>query len=258
MQLKLQRSQRFGGVLGKTPIFCLDVRADYSPEERHNIGRYRIGGEIIYSSQAAQRHFERMGAQLERTQQGSTGERMAGLARGAFSLALAKMSLNISIDSLGKGHHIECKDLAELIEAEETVRTACKNVTQYLDIAASFDGSETVIEYDRGEERVHIARGVAPLLARLQRPQAPAVAEVVSVAPVEAPSAWQAEHEYDLQLPHAELGNIGDLAQDGWQSFEQWTKRQFEARGWPYDRYLFLIALGGTGLVVLAALDRLL
>ncbi|HEY2032897.1 MAG TPA: hypothetical protein VGH02_04355 [Rhizomicrobium sp.] len=46
MQLKLQRSQR-RGMTGKV-LFCLDIRADYSPEERTNINRYAIGGEVIY------------------------------------------------------------------------------------------------------------------------------------------------------------------------------------------------------------------
>lgn len=144
MQLKIQRSQRAGGIVSNTVIFCLDVRADYSPEEQDNVRKYRLGSQVIYNSQAARRHLDHAGAQLDRTKSGSVGERMSGLARGVFSTALAKMSLNISIASLGRGHHIECKDLEELLEAEETVRTACKNVTRYLEAATTFDGSETV------------------------------------------------------------------------------------------------------------------
>ncbi len=86
------------------------------------------------------------------------------MARGALSLAMAKMSLNISIDSLGRGHHIECKDLEELLEAEDTVRTSSKNVTRYFDVAATFDGGETVIEYEKGEEKVHVTQAAPPLL----------------------------------------------------------------------------------------------
>lgn len=165
MQLKLQRSQRAGGITGATVYFCLDVRADYTAEEQDNIRKYRLGGEVIYSSQAAKRHIENASGQLDRTQSGGTRERAAGLARGAFSMAMAKMSLNITIASLGKGQHIECKDLTELMEAEQTVREACKSVTGYLDTAATFDGSEVVIEYIGGEERVHITQGAPPLLS---------------------------------------------------------------------------------------------
>jgi hypothetical protein len=91
-------------------------------------------------------------------------EQYAGLARGAFSLVMARLALNISIASLGRGHHIECKDLHELLEAEDTVREACKNVTRYLEVADTFNGSELVVEYDKGEERVHITQAETPLI----------------------------------------------------------------------------------------------
>lgn len=164
MQLKIQRSQRTGGVLSNTVFFCLDVRADYSPEEQSNIAKYKLGGQVIYNSQAARKHLDRADAHLDRVDSDSLKEKAAGLARGAFSMAMAKMSLNISIDSLSRGQHIECKDLEELLEAEETVRSACKNVTRYLEAAATFDGSETVIEYNKGEEMVHVTQGAPPLL----------------------------------------------------------------------------------------------
>jgi hypothetical protein len=164
MQLKIQRSQRTGGVLANTVFFCLDVRADYSPEEQGNIAKYKLGGQVIYNSQAARKHLDKAGAHLDRVDSNSMKEKAAGLARGAFSIAMAKMSLNISIASLGRGQHIECKDLEELLDAKETVRNACKNVTRYLDVAATFDGSETVIEYNKGEEMVHITQGAPPLL----------------------------------------------------------------------------------------------
>lgn len=164
MQLKIQRSQRAGGVMGGTVLFCLDVRADYSPEEQGNIGKYKLGSQVIYNSQAARRHLDNAGTHLDRVDNDSMKEKAAGLARGALSMAMAKMSLNISIASLGRGQHIECKDLGELLEAEETVRTACKDLTRYLEAAASFDGSETVIEYVKGEEVVHITQSAPPLL----------------------------------------------------------------------------------------------
>jgi hypothetical protein len=164
MQLKIQRSQRAGGITGGTVLFCLDVRADYSPEERENISKYKLGGQVIYSSQAARKHAENANAHLDRVDDPRLGQKLIGLGRGMASAALAKMSLNISIDSLGRGHHVECKDLEELLEAEDTVRTSCKNVTRYLDVAATFNGSETMIEYVKGEEIVHITPSAPPLL----------------------------------------------------------------------------------------------
>jgi len=152
MQLKIQRSQREGGISGSTIIFCLDVRAAYTEEERANIEKYRIGKEIIYSSQAAQRHAANMSAQLDRIESRSLSEKASGLARGAVSLALAKLNLNISIASLGRGHHIECKDLEELLQAEETIKEAGRKVTGYLAAAATFNGSEILIDYANGEQ----------------------------------------------------------------------------------------------------------
>jgi len=164
VQLKIQRSQRAGGLTATTVLFCLDVRADYAPDERDNIQKYKLGGQMIYNSQAARRHLENADTQIDRTQVGSVGNRFAGLAKGALSLALAKMHLNISIASLGRGHHIECKDLEELLEAEDTVRNACKNLTRFLQVAETFDGSELVIEYLNGEEQVHVTQHAPPLL----------------------------------------------------------------------------------------------
>src|ERR1700722_2568958 len=152
MQLKLQRSQRAGGLTASTIFFCLDVRADYTPDERTNINRYKLGGQTIYNSRAAQKHAENAGAHLDRTQEGTVGNRVIGLARGAASMALAKMQLSITIASLGRGHHIECKDMEELLESEDTIRTSCKNLTRYLEVADTFNGSEVVVEYVNGEE----------------------------------------------------------------------------------------------------------
>jgi hypothetical protein len=138
MQLKIKRSQRSGGVFGSKVIFTLDIRAEYAPEEKTNINKYNLGGEVIYNSEAAKGHLDRMGSQVD-------GSGM-GLLKGVGSLMLAKMNLNVTIASLAKGHHIECKDLNELIEAENALCDACKNLRTFLDVAATFDGREVVID----------------------------------------------------------------------------------------------------------------
>jgi len=162
MQLKLQRSQRAGGVLGTTVIFCLDARADYSPAEGANIGKYRLGGQIVYNSQAAKRHLEAMDRHLSRVDSDRFRDQTAGLLRGVASLALAKMNLNISIASLGRGHHIECKDLPELLDAEKTLMEACRGLKQFLEAAATFNGSIILVDFDDGE-KVHVSQGALEL-----------------------------------------------------------------------------------------------
>lgn len=174
MQLKIQRSQR--STITNTIVFCLDIRADYSAEEQHNIQKYRLASQGVYSSRAAQKHSEAASAHLDQTQAGTTGQRLGGLVKGAFSMALANMQLNATVGSLAKGHHIECKDLQELLEAEDTLRKACKNLTRYLEVASTFDGSELVVTYENGEEKVHVTANQPPLLTG---PDAVAVASNV-------------------------------------------------------------------------------
>lgn len=159
MQLKIQRSQRPGGVLANKVIFCLDIRAQYSERESANISRYRLGGETVYSSRKQQQHFANMQAHTQRIGQGDAKESAAGLGRGLVSLALAKMSLEITVASLARGQHIECKDLSELSEAEEAVRGACRNLKNYLEVANSFNGSVILVDFDEGEKE-HISQGV--------------------------------------------------------------------------------------------------
>ena len=139
MQLKIKRSQK-QGMLGKV-IFALDIRAEYSQEEKDNINKYKLGGECVYSSANAKKHAANADAHL------SGG---GSLLKGMASAVMANMSLNVTVSSLQQGHHIETKTLEELLEAEETLKDACRNVTAWLDAASTFDGRETVIEYKNG------------------------------------------------------------------------------------------------------------
>jgi hypothetical protein len=140
MQLKLKRYQREGGVISKTAIFCLDARVELTAEEQADIRRYKLNNQILYNSEASQQAL----AASERASDGSLGGNFKGLALAA----LAHMKLNISVDSLQCGQHIECKTLDELLGAEEAVTTGCKNLKSYLDTAATFDGRELVISFD--------------------------------------------------------------------------------------------------------------
>lgn len=134
MQLLIKRSQRQGGVFGGKVIFILAVRAEYTAEERANINQYSLGGEIIYDSKATQQRLEQASS--------------ASLIKAVGFLALAKMNLSVSIASLQKGHTVECKDLAELLECEDALVTACRNVKSFLEAAATFDGREIVVNLD--------------------------------------------------------------------------------------------------------------
>ena len=135
MQIKIKRSQRSGGVFGGKVFFALDLRAEYTAEERANINKYSLGGSIIYDSAATQAYLDRAGSS-------QSALKTVGL------LALAKMGLSVSIASLQKGHQIQCADLPELLECESAIVDACRNVKNFLGAAETFDGREIVVDLD--------------------------------------------------------------------------------------------------------------
>lgn len=131
MQLKVTRSQK-KGMLGQH-TFCLDLRAEYTPEEKDRINKYELGGEVIYSSKAAKESL----ANLQAAQ---------SLGGAIMHRTLLGMNLNITIASLAKGQHIVCKELRELVDAEEEIKIACRNVKSWLETAAQFDGGEELVD----------------------------------------------------------------------------------------------------------------
>ena len=105
--------------------------------------KYGLGPMVVYDSKARTKHNEIALAHFEAGRTGS----LAALARGIASAAMAAMTLRITVGSLASGHHIECKDLNELIGAEEAIREACNNIRGYLELAETFDGREEVVGF---------------------------------------------------------------------------------------------------------------
>src|SRR5262249_43692887 len=130
MQLKVRRSQK-SGLTGKI-IFVLDVRAELTGDEEALVNRYKLGNEVVYSS-------EQSTANAERAHAGNA------LALGKL-LADKVMKNFFTVKDLVSGQHIECKELQQVLAVEEQVRAACASLRQYLEIAQSFDGSEVVLE----------------------------------------------------------------------------------------------------------------
>ena len=142
MQVLIKRGQRQGGMLGGKTIFILGIRAQYTDEERANINKYNLGGEVIYDSKAAQGHYENAAA-------------APTLLRSLGYAALAKMNLSVSVASLQRGHSIECKDFVELLECEEALVNACKNLRTLIAAATTFDGREIVVDLDEEQPVAH-------------------------------------------------------------------------------------------------------
>jgi hypothetical protein len=151
MQLKIQRSQRQSGVVSKAVMFCVDARVFLSAEEQANVTHYKLGNQIIYSSEAAKQHA----ASFEAHQKVAEITRSyMHLAKGFLHAVKSRLALKITIDSLQRGQHIECKDLDEVIDAEEALKQACQNLKGYLETAATFDGGAVVIDYSKDEPEI--------------------------------------------------------------------------------------------------------
>jgi len=125
--------------MGKTVMFMLDARLDLTAEERARVSKYKLGDMIVYNSASSRKHME--GAARTTADEGF-GSFLSGMAHAAMS----RLSLNISIDGLTKGQHIECKDMDELLGAENAIRQAAQATQGYLSIAETFDGREVVID----------------------------------------------------------------------------------------------------------------
>jgi hypothetical protein len=194
MQLKITRSQREGGVIATSVIFCLDARAELTAEERSNVLRYRLGNQTLYSSESAKRHADKAAASLDQTERGTHAQQWGGIAKGLAYAALSKLSLNISVDSLQRGHHIECKDLNEVIATESALFSACENLREYLATAATFDGREAVIDFSKEVPQV-----VAPDPAAVV--SAPAFPPT---SPDALPAPERTAPSYDMPVPAAE------------------------------------------------------
>jgi len=147
MQLKLRRSQRSGGVVSSKVYFALDARADLSPEEKGLVSKYGLGKLVVYDSQARKKHQEAAYSHFDEGSVSSAGRAWWKNARGLASAAMMAFSLHVTVESLMKGHHIECKDLDELLGAEAAILNACKTLRAYLDTAQTFDGREEVLEF---------------------------------------------------------------------------------------------------------------
>lgn len=147
MQLKLKRAQREGGMIGKKIIFALDARADLSNEEKDLVKKYGLGALVVYDSAARRKHAESAVGHADSSIGASTGASMFRLGRAYASMAMSALSLRVTVDSLTRGQHIECKDLDELLGAEAAIIEACKSLKGYLETAVTFDGREEVVEF---------------------------------------------------------------------------------------------------------------
>jgi hypothetical protein len=148
MYLKIRRSQRATMITSKA-VFILDARVDLSSEDDALVRKYSLLSTVIYDSKERLAHQQASYDQFSLQQAlayVSPGKALWKGTKGLWSAARMALSLRVTVKSLMAGQHIECRDLNELLGAENAIREACQTLRTYLDIAATFDGKEELVE----------------------------------------------------------------------------------------------------------------
>src|ERR1700730_12905363 len=93
-----------------------------------------MGNLVIYESSTRKKHQEAIGGHLAGAQERagwqadseeqfkSMGKQLWRLGRAAASAGMAALSLRVTVNSLMSGVHVECKDMGELLDAENAIR----------------------------------------------------------------------------------------------------------------------------------------
>jgi hypothetical protein len=124
MKLLLRRDQR-QSTFGKV-IFVLQMRAQLSDEERGYIAKYRFGSEMLY---------------VRDEKPNVDPNTIKGLGKLLIAHAL---NVSVSVNDLVNGKTIECKNILEMLSAEEQIREAARNFNSVLETAAHFGGEEVI------------------------------------------------------------------------------------------------------------------
>jgi hypothetical protein len=124
MKLLLRRDQR-AALLGGKPVFQLEVRAELAPEEKAAISKYKLGGTLLYEKKPFK--------------EGSNE-----YSQLANAVAWRMLNLIITVNDLEVGKKIECKDILEMLAAEQGIKEAAQTFKTVLDAASQFGGEEVM------------------------------------------------------------------------------------------------------------------
>jgi len=132
MELLLSRSQK-SGMIGLGGIsFVLDVRTKLTGEEQEFVRKYKLGKTVIYENASVTDRLSESGM----------------LKQLATSVAARATGRMFTVDDLVNGRKIECKDIIEMLEAENQIKDAAESFHIILMTCQQFGGEE-VITYPR-------------------------------------------------------------------------------------------------------------
>jgi hypothetical protein len=125
MDLLLRRSERASSVLGK-PIYILEVRAGLSQQEMDWVQKYKFGPSILYARNAR------------------PNVDTATVSGIGLMLLHHALNMTVSVNDLVHGKRLECKDIVEMLAAEEQIKEAARMFATVLKAAAGFGGEEVI------------------------------------------------------------------------------------------------------------------
>lgn len=163
MHLLLSRRQHDEeGLLSTSTIFELEGRLDLDEEERFMFDKYELGDRVIYNSDAFLQHLYEADSYREAAAKADenlprardVSETVGGLAEILSNSVLAltynllgKVSLQLTLQNLLDGFHVESEDLEEILTVEGRTRESVRFTAEYLDTVCTFDGSEELSEH---------------------------------------------------------------------------------------------------------------
>lgn len=131
MELLLSKSQK-SGMLSSTITFILNIKTKLTDEEMALVKKYKMGKEVVY----------------EKLPVGAAIGNMGSIAGALTAITAKALKLVFTVDDLVKGRTIECKDILDMIAAEQQIRDAADGFWGILQASKNFEGEE-VVTYPR-------------------------------------------------------------------------------------------------------------
>jgi hypothetical protein len=131
MELLLSKSQK-SGMLSSTITFILNIKTRLTDDEQALVRKYKMGKEVVY----------------EKLPVGAAISNMGSIAGALTAITAKALKLVFTVDDLVKGRTIECKDILDMIAAEQQIRDAADGFWGILQASKDFEGEE-VVTYPR-------------------------------------------------------------------------------------------------------------
>lgn len=145
--------------------FLLDARLDLTAEEQELFERYRLAGVVVYDSDARVQHAysaaERYEAAADAAQAvpifpafeemhialGNAAASFWHLGAGLSHSFVSALSLQVTLESLASGIHLESASLEETLSVERAITASVQYLADYFHLALTFDGREELSEF---------------------------------------------------------------------------------------------------------------